>query len=71
MIIVQVSMDQLALWLTVLLWSYCHVATGIDCNHFNFDDSLEDDSDYVDGSGGYNVGGGLWMLAVMVCTFLL
>lgn len=47
------------------------MATGIDCNHFNFDDSLEDDSDYVDGSGGYNVGGGLWMLAVMVCTFLL
>jgi len=57
-IIVQVTMKRLALWLSVLLWSCCHMATSTDCDHFNFDNSLEDDSDYVDGSGGYNVGGG-------------
>jgi len=43
--------------LGVLLCSYCHVANGIDCSRFTFDDSLEDDSDYVGGSGGYNIGG--------------
>ena len=67
MIILQVSMGLLALWLGVLLWSYCHVASGIDCSHFTFDDSLEDDSDYVDGSGGYNIGGEQWMLINHSC----